>query len=81
MNKYIPENRYEPKIINVSSAWGDIPTIIQDIINRFNIKQNSCLEFGVEYGLSTSALANYFKIVIFSLSHLTVFFFQNIFYN
>jgi len=62
---------YEPKIkkeLNVFaqylSAWGDIPSILTDIINKFNVSQNTALEFGVEYGYSTSALANLFKKVI-----------------
>lgn len=65
MKNYEPENRDYPKLMtNDSSAWGDIPTILKDIIDRFGIKQNICLEFGVEYGYSTSALSNYFDFVI-----------------
>jgi hypothetical protein len=64
MNKYIPINRHQPKLANVGSAWGNIPSILKDIIDRFNLNQNSALEFGVEYGYSTSALANYFTNVI-----------------
>jgi len=51
-------------MVEVRSAWGGIPEILKDIINRFNIKMNVALEFGVERGYSTSALANYFKRVI-----------------
>lgn len=61
---YEPTNRYEPKLAKVGSAWGNIPTIIKDIIEKFNLNQKSALEFGVEYGYSTSALANYFESVI-----------------
>lgn len=64
MISYIPTNRHTPRLANVGSAWGNIPTIIKDIIERFNLKQDSALEFGVEYGYSTSALANYFTNVI-----------------
>ena len=64
MIKYIPQKRETPRLINVSSAWGDIPTILKDIIDRFDINQNKALEFGVEYGYSTSALSNYFESVI-----------------
>jgi predicted O-methyltransferase YrrM len=60
---YIPQNRENPKLASCSSAWGNIPTILNDLINRFNLKQDKALEFGVEYGYSTSALANYFKSV------------------
>lgn len=64
MINYIPINRHTPRLANIGSAWGNIPTILKDIIERFNIKQDSALEFGVEYGYSTSALANYFTNVI-----------------
>jgi len=62
--EYDPIKRDYPKLINVNSAWGDIPTIILDIIQRFDIKTKLALEFGVEYGYSTSALSNYFEKVI-----------------
>ena len=64
MIEYVPKIRDTPKILNVVSAWGDIPTIIKDIIVTFNINPQTALEFGVEYGYSTSALANYFTKVI-----------------
>ena len=64
MIEYVPKIRDTPKIVNVVSAWGDIPTIIKDIIVTFNINPQTALEFGVEYGYSTSALANYFTKVI-----------------
>jgi predicted O-methyltransferase YrrM len=64
MIEYVPKIRDTPKIVNVVSAWGDIPTIIKDIIVTFNINPQTALEFGVEYGYSTSALANYFSKVI-----------------
>ncbi len=61
---YIPRVRDNPNVVKVISAWGDIPTIIKDIIVTFNINPQTALEFGVEYGYSTSALANYFTKVI-----------------
>ena len=64
MTNYIPTNRYEPRLISVDSAWGNIPTILKDVIERFNLKQDLALEFGVEYGYSTSAISNYFTNVI-----------------
>lgn len=65
MIDYKPNKRENPVLMTkMPSAWGDIPTILKDIIERFNIKQNKCLEFGVEFGYSTSALSNYFDIVI-----------------
>jgi len=61
---YQPTNRHSPNTVKVASAWGDIPTIIKDIIERFGIEQKNAIEFGVEYGYSTSALANYFENVL-----------------
>jgi len=62
---YTPTFRETPRVFSLyPSAWGNIPTILNDIIKRFNVKRNTCLEFGVEYGYSTSALSNYFKKVI-----------------
>jgi predicted O-methyltransferase YrrM len=61
---YIPRNRYQPILATQRpSAWGNIPSIIKDIIERFDLKTDSAIEFGVEYGYSTSALANYFDNV------------------
>lgn len=65
MINYIPEKRTQPKLFtDKPSAWGDIPTIINDIIDRFKINPKKALEFGTEFGYSTSALANYFEEVI-----------------
>ena len=60
---YEPNKRETPRLANVGSAWGNIPTILKDIIERFDIKTESAIEFGVEYGYSTSALSNYFENV------------------
>ena len=62
--EYIPKVRDTPSVVKVVSAWCDIPTILKDIIVTFNINPQTALEFGVEYGYSTSALANYFTKVI-----------------
>jgi hypothetical protein len=63
--KYIPNHREWPSLaMQKESAWGNIPTIIRDIIERFNIGTEKAIEFGVEYGYSTSALSNYFKEVV-----------------
>jgi predicted O-methyltransferase YrrM len=63
MIEYIPIIRENPKALNCC-MWGDISTILKDIIIRFNLKTNSALEFGVHWGGSISALSNYFKSVI-----------------
>jgi len=62
---YNPEHREWPVLAQQQpSAWGNIPTIIKDIIIRFNVKTDKAIEFGVEFGYSTSALANYFDEVV-----------------
>jgi len=67
MIEYKPIIRENPKVICAGggiSAWYNIPTILKDIILRFNLKTDSALEFGVGCGYSTTALANYFKKVV-----------------
>lgn len=48
---------------DMPSAWGNIPSILNELISKFNIKTDSAIEFGVEFGYSTSALANLFNAV------------------
>lgn len=64
MIKYIPEQKHSMKLIDVPSTWGDIPTILKQLIEDFHIDTKKALEFGVEYGYSTYALSNYFENVI-----------------
>lgn len=65
MRTYKPKNIITPpKLINVESAWKGLEGIIGDIVDRFEIKRESCIEFGVEYGFSTVALSNYFDKVV-----------------
>ncbi len=54
----MPEN-----ILHVSSAWKGLEMIIEDILDRFDIKRDKCIEFGTEYGYSTVALSNFFREV------------------
>lgn len=61
---FTPQTREWPTLATQQpSAWGNIPTIIKDIITRSGIETNYAIEFGVEYGYSTSSLANYFDNV------------------
>jgi len=46
-----------------SKAWVGLESILSDIIDFSGIGTDAALEFGVEFGYSTSALANYFKKV------------------
>ena len=45
-------------------ALGGSEILIPDIINRFNKLANRRLEFGVQFGFSTTVFANYFNEVI-----------------
>jgi hypothetical protein len=63
MLDYTPRKRENPPGLLPQTAWGNIPTILQDVIDRFSIPRGTALEFGVEYGYSTSALAHYFRHV------------------
>lgn len=65
MQEYVPVIRKFPNIVmDHPSAWGDISEIIFDITERFGVKRERALEFGVEWGYSTSVLANYFEKVV-----------------
>ena len=62
---YVPASRSEPsRVLPVKSSWKGIESILLDIIERFQIKTNRCLEFGVEFGYSTAALSSYFDSVV-----------------
>lgn len=52
-----------PSIAEVGTAWNGIDEILYDIVARFDVPQNHALEFGVQFGYSTSALANVFQEV------------------
>lgn len=65
---YKPRNLQSPKSLikleNKTSAWQGIELIIQDILKRYHISGNRCIEFGVEHGYSTVVLSNFFEHVI-----------------
>ena len=65
-NEYVPTRIVEGvNVINPKSqAWVGLEKVIPDIVERFNIKRDSAIEFGVEHGYSTSALGSIFKDVI-----------------
>jgi hypothetical protein len=50
--------------LEVVSAWNGIENILADLIQRFHVDTERCLEFGVEFGFSTVALSSYFDSVI-----------------
>src|SRR5271156_4729041 len=62
---YTPRKLVKPlRMPTVGTAWDGNELIIEDLIERFQISPKRCIEFGVEHGYSTAALANYFKHVI-----------------
>jgi hypothetical protein len=62
---YVPGRRETPsRELKVNSAWNGIQNILADMIERFHLKTDRCLEFGVEFGFSTVALSSYFDSVV-----------------
>ncbi len=62
---YTPNQRQlPPRVLPVESAWKGIESILSDLMTRFDIGTNRCLEFGVEWGYSTAALSCFFDSVI-----------------
>ena len=65
MHLYEPASYERPdRVLSRYSAWRGLEYVIGDIISRFNVKTDSCLEFGVEFGFSTVVFANYFRSVV-----------------
>jgi len=66
MRRYIPKKYVTMKVadVPVKSAWSGIDQIIPDLVDHFSIPTGLALEFGMEWGYSTSALANVFRKVI-----------------
>jgi hypothetical protein len=50
-------------VASKSQAWVGLEKLVLDIIEFAGIEQNKALEFGVEFGYSTAAFANYFRQV------------------
>lgn len=62
---YKPQKKVKPaKMIQVKTAWTGLELIIEDILDRFQVERNRCIEFGVEFGYSSVVFSNYFKEVI-----------------
>ena len=62
---FVPSHLRPPeRILSVDSAWKGIESILSDLIDRFHIGTNRCLEFGVEFGYLTTALSSFFNSVI-----------------
>jgi hypothetical protein len=62
---YVPEHRQAPpRVLTTVTAWKGIESILGDMIEKFHIGTDSCLEFGVEFGYSAAALSSFFNSVI-----------------
>lgn len=62
---YTPKKLIKPlRMPTVPTAWDGNELILEDLIERFQITPKRCIEFGVQHGFSTAALANYFTHVI-----------------
>lgn len=62
---YSPQTKSKPQnLIKIVSAWKGLELIVEDILERFDIGRDRCLEFGVEFGYSSVAFSNYFNEVI-----------------
>jgi hypothetical protein len=62
---YKPRKKARPaRMIEVDTAWKGLELIIEDILDRFDIKRDRCIEFGVEFGYSSVVFSNYFKEVV-----------------
>jgi hypothetical protein len=69
--RYVPVLPYVPatlqipnQLVPINTSWHGIEIILTDLIDRFGVKGEKCLEFGVEHGYSTVALSNFFKSVV-----------------
>jgi len=63
--EYVPKSLISiEKKINVESAWMGLELIIPDILDRFEVGRNRCIEFGVGLGYSTVVFSNFFEKVI-----------------
>jgi Methyltransferase domain len=61
---YVPECRQlPPRVLPVVSAWKGIESVLGDLITKFGLGNQRCLEFGVEFGYSTAALSCFFDSV------------------
>jgi hypothetical protein len=65
MKTYTPVYKApERQFADVKSAWVGLPAVMEAVVKEFQIPTNRALEFGVEWGYSTSALANIFDRVV-----------------
>ena len=62
---YVPTRReMPPRHLDRASSWAGLESVLADIIERFHLGRERCLEFGVEFGYSTVALSSFFDSVV-----------------
>ena len=49
--------------MHFNQNWKGLELIIGDIIDRFGVGRDNCIEFGVEFGYSSVVFSNFFKSV------------------
>jgi hypothetical protein len=65
MIEYKPTFRKMPeRTVDVPTAWKEVAEVLEDILDHFHVIRGTAIEFGVDYGYSSSCLANYFEHVI-----------------
>jgi hypothetical protein len=60
----LKKNNWPYNTKDVVSAWKGLEDYILEILNRYNVKRNIALEFGVDYGYSTDILSQVFNKVV-----------------
>ena len=58
------KEKFNGKLLDVSSAWKGLEDYMIPLIKNFNIQQNIALEFGVDQGYSSHVFSQLFKKVI-----------------
>jgi hypothetical protein len=58
-----PIPHFPTRTLDVDSAWKGIEVLLPEILDRFNVGRERCLEFGVEFGYSIAALSAHFDQV------------------
>ncbi|MBK7947130.1 MAG: class I SAM-dependent methyltransferase [Flavobacteriales bacterium] len=65
IKRYHPRQLTAPqRKLEVVSAWKGLELIIEDLIDRYGVGRERCIEFGVEFGFSAVAFSSFFKEVV-----------------
>ena len=65
LKPYQPKALTKPEnMLEIISAWKGLELIVEDIIIRFELERDRCIEFGVEFGYSAVVFSNFFDNVV-----------------